>query len=161
MLAEQYLLARGWKVHLVKRTSFGNNDIFGVADVEAKKVGERTLYIQVSKDGHVRDRIQAFEDVPWHREDDVQLWLWKGPSPTKGKDGPKVAWGHFRVFRRANAWVHVKTDIIPIPGVPPQKPTSRNRKPPGRRRPPGQVPHGDANGDAPGVPPRDPNTQRP
>ena len=71
---KQVLLRTGWQVHQASPKAFyvapgvmrtKQHDIFGCWDVVAKKLGEKTLWIQVSTWEMVSVKKKQVEDFPW------------------------------------------------------------------------------------------------
>lgn len=126
--AQRYLEAQGYTVHRTLRNAaktpwgvFSNgNDIFGCADLIAKRRGERCRYIQVTMDTHIGPKKQALETVPWddHLES-VEIWRWvggknRGKHPTTGQAKPTM---YFEVYRRENAYKPDKDKRIFVRGA--------------------------------------------
>lgn len=97
---------QGWTMHRTIRNSYmtaagprsNGNDVFGAVDLIGKKVGERTLWLQVTKHTTISNKIEALEAIPWDdRFDDVQIWRWVG---AEGKRDSLF----FQVYKRSEGY---------------------------------------------------------
>ncbi|MGB1697834.1 MAG: hypothetical protein ACPHK8_05495 [Thermoplasmatota archaeon] len=93
LTAIKILEAQGYKVHRCVRTGVKrgkmyisqSNDVFGCIDLVAKKLGERTRWIQVTAHSGIGQKKQDLSEVPWDPLfDSVEIWRWVG-----GKHGRK------------------------------------------------------------------------
>lgn len=80
---KKHLEDQGWSVfrqhrkplYMKGRMITVGADIFG-CDMVCKKKGERTLWIQVSTDGHKSKKAQQLLEHPWNlMNEDVEIWL--------------------------------------------------------------------------------------
>jgi hypothetical protein len=87
LLAIKLLEAEGYKVHRCIRTGSKrgplwisqSNDVFGCIDLVAKKLGERTRWIQVTADSGIGRKRKEMDEVPWDPQfDSVEIWRWVG-----------------------------------------------------------------------------------
>lgn len=83
----QHLEQHGYKVHRCVRTGqkrgpiwvSNSNDVFGCVDLVAKKVGERTRWVQVTADSGIGRKKADLAEVPWDQDHDcVEIWRYKG-----------------------------------------------------------------------------------
>lgn len=92
-------------------------DIFGRIDIIAKRVGERTLWIQVTAGDtmlSVKRKDLEEGDFPWDPLfDNVQIWLWKGVKMEKGMTrASHAASKYFQIYRRDDEYKKVIGDVI-------------------------------------------------
>jgi len=94
LLAIKLLQAEGYFVHRCIRTGqkrgpfyvSQSNDVFGCIDLVAKKLGQRTRWIQVTADSGIGRKRKEMEEVPWDPQiDSVEIWRWVGGAKRKHK----------------------------------------------------------------------------
>lgn len=122
--AESILRREGYTaIHRVQRQVHRTNDgyvsnrqdLFGVADIAAKKAGHRTLYIQVTCATNIAARLHALEEVPWDdRYDDVQLWRWVGGGGKRidGRNGQPREMLYFQIYKRELGYAYLRESRI-------------------------------------------------
>ena len=83
--AIQKLHDRGYRVHRTIRTRYRtktgwgshSNDVFGCIDLVAKRLDERTRWIQVTATRHIGRKKLELDTVPWAiPHDSVEIWRW-------------------------------------------------------------------------------------
>ncbi|MGB0651845.1 MAG: hypothetical protein ACPGQL_01475 [Thermoplasmatota archaeon] len=113
--AIKLLEEQGYKVHRCVRTGVkrGNryfaqsNDVFGCIDLVAKKMGQRTLWIQVTADSGIGRKKNDLAEVPWDPLfDQVEIWRWVGGAARKHKTtGEQLQRQYFQLYRMDNDYV--------------------------------------------------------
>jgi hypothetical protein len=108
LLAIKLLEAEGYKVHRCVRSGAKrgalwisqSNDVFGCIDLVAKKLGQRTRWIQVTADSGIGRKRREMEEVPWDPQfDSVEIWRWVGGATRKHKTtGDWLARQYFQVY---------------------------------------------------------------
>lgn len=108
LMAIKLLESDGYKVHRCVRTGSKrgpiwvsqSNDVFGCIDLVAKKVGERTRWIQVTADSGIGRKRKEMDEVPWDpQHDSVEIWRWVGGAARKHKTtGVWLARQYFQVY---------------------------------------------------------------
>lgn len=116
--AIQILESQGYKVHRCVRTGTKrgpiwvsiSNDVYGCIDLVAKKLGERTRWIQVTMDSGIGRKMKDLSEVPWDKtHDSVEIWRWVGGRQRKHKiTGAPLDAQYFQVY-------HFDTDYKLIP----------------------------------------------
>jgi hypothetical protein len=109
LAAIKLLSAEGYKVHRCVRTGAKrgpfwvsqSNDVFGCIDLVAKKLGERTRWIQVTADSGIGRKKQDLLEVPWDpQHDSVEIWRWVGGNTRKHKTtGELLERQYFQLYR--------------------------------------------------------------
>lgn len=123
---------QGYKVHRTVRTPVKvgkffisqSNDVFGCIDLIAKKKGERTRWVQVTKDKGIGRKKKDLSQVPWDKDfDSVEVWIWKARKlkDIKAEPGQKMKeynrWKHFQLYRMDNDYEPIAGDIeVPVDG---------------------------------------------
>lgn len=94
LTAIKVLEAEGYKVHRCVRTGVKrgpfyfsqSNDVYGCIDLIAKKIGERTRWIQVTADSGMGRKFEEMLTIPWDIDHDtVEVWRWVGGQKRKHK----------------------------------------------------------------------------
>lgn len=109
LTAIKILEAEGYKVHRCVRTGTKrgplwisqSNDVFGCIDLVAKRLGERTRWIQVTADSGIGRKKKELLEVPWDPNfDRVEIWRWVGGGARKHKStGVLLDRQYFQVYR--------------------------------------------------------------
>jgi hypothetical protein len=131
LAAIKLLEAEGYKVHRCVRTGqkrgplwiSQSNDVFGCIDLVAKKVGQRTRWIQVTADSGIGRKRREMDDIPWDSmHDSVEIWRWVGGAPRKHKStGEWLERQYFQVYHRDESY-ELRPDrrilVNPLPPTP-------------------------------------------
>ncbi len=107
--AIKMLQAEGYVVHRCVRTGVRrggmyfsqSNDVFGCIDLIAKKLGQRTRWIQVTADSGIGRKKEDLAEIPWDPLfDEVEIWRWVGGARRKHKiTGAWLDRQYFQVYR--------------------------------------------------------------
>lgn len=111
--ARDVLQTDGWLVHRVTRASHhvgggryvnNANDVFA-CDLICKKAGHETRWIQVTGGRAIGRKKANLELVPWHENDDVEIWRFVGGGRRiDGRTGDRRGPDYFLVYQRRRAW---------------------------------------------------------
>jgi hypothetical protein len=110
LAAIKVLESEGYRVHRCVRTGTKrgplwisqSNDVFGCIDLVAKKVGQRTRWIQVTADSGIGRKRKEMDEVPWDpQHDSVEIWRWVGGASRRHKStGAWLERQYFQVYLR-------------------------------------------------------------
>lgn len=116
MDAMRLLTGQGYTLHRNRKATVPTpkgprtvqQDIFGLIDIIAKKRGEPTRWIQVSRLRSVAAKIREVDSGPWEAQHDrVEVWQWKEATATHIK--------HFQVYKRSEGYAKVFANRLAIP----------------------------------------------
>ena len=129
LMAIKLLEAEGYRVHRCVRTGqkrgpfyvSQSNDVFGCIDLVAKRLGQRTRWIQVTADSGIGRKRREMEEVPWDPQfDSVEIWRWVGGARRKHKGtGLWLERQYFQVYHFDDRFALRPDRRIPVdPGHP-------------------------------------------
>lgn len=109
-LALRLLEEQGYVLHRTVRATYRgqlgwrsvSNDVFGCIDLVAKRVGERTRWIQVTAGSNIGEKKTKLATVPWDRgHDSVEIWRWIGGRRDRvdKRNGALRAAQYFQIYR--------------------------------------------------------------